>query len=461
MGIIQHREALATTPLRAAALDIVEAGIARVLPARIMGDAVRYDATDQVLKVAGDAYRISRGRFFVIGGGKAAGLMAAALERIIGSERITAGVVTDKGTGFKTKKVRVLTAGHPVPDERGTAGVREMLSLKEQHQIGQDDIVLCLISGGGSALLPYPVAGVSLEDKQGITELLLGSGAEITEINTVRKHLSRIKGGQLGKHFAPATVISLILSDVIGDDLSSITSGLTYPDTTTFRDACQVLERYQLRARAPHGVTDYLEKGLRHQVPETPRRLSNCHNYIIGNNHLALEAMRQKAEATGFAACLLTGEQRGETAAVAQYRAEEIINGTHRQCSALLIGGETTPGLPLNPGRGGRNQHYALVTMRALRDYPRQWVMASVGTDGSDFLPDVAGAVVDSNSLPKAAALGLDALSYLERYDSNTLLSKLGDSLIVTGNTGTNVGDVVVYLFDQDQHNPGELAEKG
>jgi glycerate-2-kinase len=326
--------------------------------------------------------------------------------------------------------------------------VQEILALKQRYAIDGNDMVVFLISGGGSALMPYPVDGISLADKQNITELLLRSGAEIAEINAVRKHLSRIKGGQMGLYFAPATVVSLILSDVIGDDLASIASGPTVPDASTFADAYDVLERHDLLAAAPQSVVRFLQRGCLGKAAETPKALDNCHNYLIGNNKLALEAMLEKASETGLAPHIVTSEQKGETTAVARARAKEILNGKYDGYNAILIGGETTPKLPAAAGKAGRNQHYASVSMLAMKQYPGDWVVASVGTDGSDFLPDVAGAVIDSHSLVRAEAKGLDVPSYLERYDSNGLLKKIGDSLVVTGSTGTNVGDVILYLLD-------------
>ena len=251
------------------------------------------------MNVNGDIYPVSGGRIFVIGGGKASGLMAESLENLLGPENITDGVVTCKGNHFHTGKIKIVRAGHPIPDQRGTDGVRRMLHLKDQYAIGRDDLVLCLISGGGSALMPCPADGVSLKDKQRVTELLLACGAEINEINTVRKHLSTVKGGRLGHFYSPATVISLILSDVIGNDLSIIASGPTFPDASTFADAYNLLKKYNLLSKIPEAVTGLLEKGCRGLEAETPKALDNCHNYIIGDNTLALQAMAQKASETG------------------------------------------------------------------------------------------------------------------------------------------------------------------
>lgn len=445
--IIKNRDELSTTELRKQALDILESAINRVLPPNVMKSALRYDTAGRMLTVNGDTYSLSRGRLFVIGGGKASGLMAETLESIIHPENISAGMVNSKSQDYKTSKIKIVPAGHPIPDQRGISGVKEMLALRERYSINENDLILCLISGGGSALMPYPVNEIDLADKQKITELLLSSGAEIDEINALRKHLSEIKGGRLGRFFSPATVVSLLLSDVIGNNLSVIASGLTFPDPSTFSDAYSVLEKYSLLDRAPKRVTDYLRKGCQGNAEETPKTLDNCHNYIIGDNRLALEATAKKAEEAGFTPFIVTAEQKGETTAVAWSRANEILSTKYVAYDAILIGGETTPKLPANAGKGGRNQHYAAVSMLAMKQYPGKWVMASMGTDGSDFLPDVAGAMVDNHSLDSAKARGIDIKAYLGRYDSNTLLSRIGSSLIVTGDTGTNVGDVIIYLL--------------
>ncbi len=445
--IIKNRAELATTELRRQALNIIEAGINRVLPTNIMKSAVRYDTASRVLTINNNSYNLSKGRLFVIGGGKASGLMAEALEGIIPPQHVAAGVVNCRSSDYETSKIKIVPAGHPIPDHRGVEGVKEMLALKESHSIGKDDFIICLISGGGSALMPYPSDDIELEDKQRITELLLGSGAEIAEINTVRKHLSRIKGGRLARYYSPTTVVSLILSDVIGNDLSVIASGPTFPDATTFADAYGVIKKYHLLSRAPKGVVNHLRKGCQGKVDKTPKRLDNCHNHIIGDNRLALEAMMDKAQETGFIPCLITAEQKGDTATVAISRANEILSSRYTGYDAVIIGGETTPMLPASAGKGGRNQHYAATSMLAMKGYTGQWLVASVGTDGSDFLPDVAGAIVDNDSLAKAKASGVDVKSHLDRYDSNTLLNQIGNSLVITGDTGTNVGDIMLYLL--------------
>jgi glycerate 2-kinase len=445
--IIKNRRELATTELRDKVLQIIEAGIKRVLPPKIMRVAVSYDAPHHTIKIQDDSFILSAtNRIFVVGGGKASGLMAQVLEDIIGIENITAGVVNFKSGQVKTQRIKTVIAGHPTPDQLGVSGVSEMLALKSHYSIGTNDIVICLLSGGGSALMPYPAEGVSLKDKQIITGLLIGSGAKIEEINIVRKHLSRVKGGRLGEFYAPARVISLILSDVIGNDLATIASGPTTPDPSTFADAYNVLKRYNLLTKAPKSVVAFVEKGQGGEVTETPKTLSNCHNYIIGDNKLALEAMAAKAKELGLSPHIITSQQTGDTTKVARSRAREVIEHKYARYDVLLIGGETTIKLPPDAGRGGRNQHYTAVSLLAMADYPGHWIVASVGTDGSDFLPGVAGAIVDRDSLKTTRAKQIDIEFDIERCDSNTLLESIGNSLIVTGDTGTNVGDVVVYL---------------
>ncbi len=445
--IIKNRRELATTEARDRVLQIVDAGIKRVLPTNIMRTAVSYDAVRQIIGIKNEPFPLSEAnRIFVIGGGKASGLMAQALESIIGVANITDGVVNFKGGQVRTQKIKTVIAGHPTPDQRGVGGVKEMLALKSHYKIGKNDIVICLLSGGGSALMPYPVDGVSLKDKQKITELLIGSGAKIDEINIVRKHLSRVKGGQLASFYSPARVISLIISDVIGNDLATIASGPTTPDPSIFADAYKVLKNYNLLTRAPRSVIDFIEKGQKGEAPETPKTLSSCRNYIIGDNTLALEAMAAKAKEHGFSPHIITSQQTGDTTKVARSRAREILKGKYAGYNLLLIGSETTIKLPPDAGRGGRNQHYAAVSLLAMADYPGRWLVASVGSDGSDFLPDVAGAIVDQDSLETAKDKKLDIEAYIERCDSNTLLEKLGNSLVITGDTGTNVGDVIVYI---------------
>jgi glycerate 2-kinase len=449
IGIIKNKAYLATSKRRRQALDIIEAGIMRVQPDNIIYQAVSFDPARKSLIINHVEHPV-RGRLFVIGGGKAAGLMARTLEQILGTDIIETGLVIDKARPdqFEMRKIKIVQAGHPLPDIRGVEAVRAIVRLKEQYAVGKEDTVLCLISGGGSSLMPYPLENITLNDKQQVTRLLLACGADIREINSVRKHLSRIKGGKLAQHFAPARVISLILSDVIGNDLGVIASGLTFPDSSTFAEAHAVLEKYRILDQVPAAVLTMLERGQRGEMEETPKTLDNVDNYIIGDVRFALEAMRDKAVSMGLRPVIVTAEQSGETTIAAGQRAREILEGAYRGYRALLLGGETTPCLPDSSGKGGRNQHFAALTPLLLEDYTGEWVCASMGTDGSDFIPDIAGAIVDQQTLQAYKTKAPEYRLLIKNYDSHTLLQKAGNSLIITGNTNTNVGDIMVYLLD-------------
>lgn len=445
--IIKNNGSLAITPLRKQLLEMIEAGIARVLPSAVMKQSVSFQRSKRILTINEEEFDVSSGRIFVIGGGKASGLMALALEEITGSGNITAGFVNCISDNYPTGKIKITVASHPTPNQDGVRGVVQMLALKEQYNINENDLVISLISGGGSSLMPGPVDEISLADKIVLTRLLIKGGPAIQEINAVRKHLSKIKGGRLGKFFAPARVVSLIISDVVGNDLDTIASGPTVPDRSTFSDAYNVLKNHGLLPETPLSIVDYLKKGCAGEITETPKILDNCHNFIIGDNRMALEAMRVKAVEMGFKPLIVTAEQKGDPSLMAKLRAGEILDSKYKEHDVILIGGETTPKLPVNHGKGGRNQHYAAVSMVELKDYPGEWVMAGAGTDGSDFLTGIAGAIVDRESTNAAAAKSIDIRGYLDRYDSHSLLRVLGNSLIETGNTGTNVGDIAAYIF--------------
>lgn len=445
--IIKNRRDIGGSTLRQQVLDILEAGVSRVLPENLINTAIQIDPASGALTVLDEKFTFQGGRLFVVGGGKASGLMAEAIEKVISPDLITAGMVTCKAPPdqFKIGKIKIYQAGHPLPDQRGIAAVQRMLALKNEYSIGENDLILCLISGGGSALMPCPADGINLKDIQDITSVLLASGAQIHEINTIRKHLSKTAGGGMARHFAPARLVSLILSDVIGNDLNVIASGPTHPDPSTFGEALGVLEKYRLTQKTPTAVIEYLKKGIAGVIPETPKKLVNSHNFIIGDNRLALEAMAGKARELGRKPVIITSELAGDSGAAAINTADDIIRGKYPGYNCIIQGGETTPSLPANHGRGGRNQHYAAVTLQKMAQYPGQWAAASLGTDGSDFLPDVAGAIVDVSSVEMARGIKLN--DYVNRFDSNTLFKKMGNSLIITGETGTNVCDVMVYLL--------------
>jgi hydroxypyruvate reductase len=390
-------------------------------------------------------------RIFVLGAGKAGASMAHAAERVLG-DRVTAGLVNVKdGHVAQLERIELQEARHPLPDERGVAGSKRIAALAENA--GPDDLVLCLISGGGSALLPLPADGISLAEKQEVTRLLLACGADIHEINTLRKHLSRIKGGQLARMAAPATVEALLLSDVIGDDLSVIGSGPTAPDQSTFADAAAVVGRYALRPRLPEAVRLRLERGARCEIAETPKPgdplFERVRNTIVGGNRLALDRAAACAQSLGFHTLVLASTIEGETRDVARMHAaiaREVAQygSPAAPPAAIISGGETTVTLR-GDGLGGRNQEFALAAAIDIAGLP-DVVVFSAGTDGTDGPTDAAGALADGETLARNPA----AAAYLERNDSYRYFAALGD-LVMTGPTNTNVADVHILLIGAPQ----------
>jgi hydroxypyruvate reductase/glycerate 2-kinase len=397
------------------------------------------------------------GRVLVVGGGKAGAAMAAGAEAAL-ADRLgrVAGVVNVPAEAVRPLRAVRLHAGRPAgvnqPTAEGVAGVEAMLGLVETAT--PIDVGLCLLSGGGSALLPAPAEGVSLEDKQRVTALLHACGATIDEMNCVRKHLSRVKGGRLAQAFLRrgCPVFGLIISDVVGDPLDVIASGPTAADPTTFADALAVLDRHGLTDRTPPAVLAHLRRGHDGGVSETLKETpASVHNLVLGNNARALEAAKRQAEALGYAVLNLGAFIEGETrhvaaALVGVVRSIRRDGAPLRPPVCVLSGGETTVTLPTDHGRGGRNQEFVLAAAIQLgAEGLRNAVVLSGGTDGEDGPTDAAGAWADAETLPRAAALGLDPTAYLDRHDAYAFFAAVG-GLLRTGLTQTNVADVRVML---------------
>jgi glycerate 2-kinase len=446
--IIRNKEELSISEMRKKVLDIVEVGIESVNPRKLISNSVRYNNETNSLTVHNQVYDIISGRIFVIGGGKAAGFMAEEIENKIGADNITAGILTCRSSRYNTKKIKVIKAEHPIPDKAGILATEKMLRLRDEYDINEKDLVICLISGGASAMVTDFVDGVSLKDSQDLTRLLLDSNADIREINAIRKHISKIKGGKMGRYFAPAKVVSLIISDVVGDDMSVIGSGLTEIDTFIFRDVRDILKKHGLYNKIPKSIHDHIDAGCDSMREETAKKLDNCDNYLIANNNVALEQMSKRAQELGLKSMIASSDLTGESGSVAIVTSK-ILEENYSGYDVIILGGETIPNLPINHGKGGRNQHYALTTLLAMKGNQNNWVMASVATDGVDYVKNVGGVIIDNYVYKKVSERGLDIVDSLKEYDSNTFFKKLKQCLIKMNDTGTNVGDIVVYLLEK------------
>lgn len=391
---------------------------------------------------------------YITGIGKAVLPMALAVQDLLG-DRLRAGLLIAKHADRQiidqlSPVIEIYTGSHPIPTQESIISAQKMADFTER--MTEKDLVICLISGGGSALMTMPVKGITLEDMQEVTRALLFSGATIHEVNAVRKHLDQLKGGGLARKIWPARLTTLVLSDVIGDSLDAIASGPTVPDSSTFQDIIKVLERYQLKKSLPQQVLEHLEKGTSGEIPETVKPEDECmqtsHTYIIGSLSVAVEAACQQAHLSGLNAAILSTELTGEAREVGKMLAEEL--GQYVQASAkikkpgvLIAGGETTVTVT-GKGKGGRNQETALSAALHMGGLP-DCLFISLATDGEDGPTDAAGAVVDGTTIQKGQALQMDARDYLDRNDAYSYLEKV-DALIKIGPTGTNVNDIV-FLF--------------
>ena len=440
-----------TANARRDAHEIVDAALAAVEPAAAVRKRLRLDGEDLV---AGEARYSLRGfpRIVVVGAGKAGVPMARAVQELVG-DRIAAGhVVVPHGQEVELPRVRIHPAGHPVPDAAGVEAGRAVVDALEG--LDEQTLVICLISGGGSALLVCPAAGLGLDDLRATSESLLACGATIVEINTLRKHLSAVKGGQLARLAMPAAVLTLVLSDVVGDPLDAIASGPTVADTTSFADCMAIIDRYDLAERLPRAVLERLRAGAAGTIAETPKPgdaiFERVGNQIVANNDRAVRAAAERAAELGYEACVLSTLVEGETRDVARVHAaiarEVRTSGRPRPAPCCLIsGGETTVTLR-GRGRGGRNQEFVLA---AALDIAGQEgiVVCSIGTDGIDGTTDAAGAVADGNTVSRALDAGIDPQGSLSDNDSHRVFDALGD-LVVTGPTDTNVMDLRLLLIE-------------
>ncbi|RZN34220.1 MAG: glycerate kinase [Methanophagales archaeon ANME-1-THS] len=433
--------------LRRDAREIFNAALTAVDPVSAVKKHVSLEG--EVLRVGDRRYDLATyAHIYVVGCGKAAASMSYALEEIL-RKRIDGGMITVKyGHARELHTIRINEAGHPIPDEAGVKGTKEIIALLQG--LGETDLVIFVISGGGSALLPLPKEGIRLEEKQRVTELLLESGASIDEINAVRKHISQVKGGQLARIAYPATLISLILSDVVGDRVDVIASGPTVPDESTFEECMRIVEQYQLNL--PESVMNLLRGGLNGELEETPKPgdpiFDKTFHLLIGSNIMALKAAEQKAREYGYKTLILSSSIEGETREVAKVHtaiANEIraTGNPVPRPACIISGGETTVTIT-GTGLGGRNQEFVLASAIEIAGM-EDTVILSCGTDGTDGPTDAAGALADGFTVHRAEQQGMHPRDYLRNNDSYHFFERLGD-LIKTGPTNTNVMDVRLLL---------------
>ena len=440
------------TRLRADLWQVVQAALQAVSPEVCLHHAVVLKG--EQLVVNGRGINLSRvQRVIVVGMGKASARMAAALEGVLGDRIATGLVITADDYSVATKTVEVVEAGHPIPDERGLTAAKRIATLVDSA--GEEDLIIVLISGGGSALFSLPSAGIGLTDLMRTNQLLLRSGAKIQEFNTVRKHLSQVKGGQLARRASPAQVLSLVLSDVPGDPLDAIASGPTTPDRSTYEEARQILRHYGLWAKVPSPVQSHIEDGLCGNVPETPKPgdplFQRVLNVIVGSGTLAAKAAQAEGKRLSYHTLLLTTSLEGEAREVgtnlASLAREVARYGQPIQTPALIIAAGETTVTVRGSGKGGRNQELALSAALGI-DGLANVAIASLGTDGRDGPTDAAGGMVDGETVTRMRAQGIDPERALANNDAHTALLGSGD-LITTGPTGTNVADLCFVMVGQ------------
>ena len=435
--------------MRREARDIFYEGLAAVDPETCIHRCCSIQGP--VLKIEDKTYDLDRfTKIFVLGAGKAGASMARAVEALL-KDRITAGLVIVKyGHVRPLKHIRLAEAGHPVPDENGLRAAEKLLDLAGEAD--EKTLILCLMSGGGSALMTLPAPGLSLLDKQETTRLLLECGASIHEINTIRKHLSGIKGGRLARAAYPAVLACLVLSDVVGDNLDIIASGPAVADPGTFGQCLDIIRARGLGPKLPPAVLRHLENGARGQIPETPKNgdsaFEKVSHFLIANNSLALGAAKKKAEALGYHTLILPSPIEGETRDAAVLHAamarQILAEGQPvKPPACILSGGETTVTLR-GKGKGGRNQEFALASAIEIKGLEHT-VVLSAGTDGTDGPTDAAGAFADGTTAKRACLLGLVPEHFLSENNAYPFFEALSD-LFKTGPTLTNVMDLHILL---------------
>lgn len=436
---------------RKIALLSLEKAISAVLPKNLIrGKVLR---KKNIIKIGEKKYDLNDySEVVILGIGKACIEMCEALLEIL-SDKISQGLLITKHEQVRKidPRIEVLGGGHPIPDKKGEEAARKLLDLASN--VDKNSLTIFLVSGGGSALMPLPKDGLTLDDKIEMTKLLLRSGATINEMNIVRKHLSAVKGGWIAKKTNSKNLISLIISDIVGDPIHFIASGPTAPDPTTYEDAIDMLKRRNIWDKASENVRKHLLKGKNKEIEETPKPedkiFRKIYNYVIGSNKDACKAAYEEARKNGLKSMILTTHLEGEAREVGiviSSIAKDLYKNNFplKKKSAIIIGGETTV-IVKGFGKGGRNQECVLSSIIGLSGL-KGIAFSSIGSDGIDGITNAAGAIGDGNSFEKAISMGLNVKDFLDNNDSYSFFEKIGD-IVYTGPTGTNVGDIAILVY--------------
>lgn len=440
--IFTNYNEIATTKDRKNILTLVDSGIKSILPKQFMRQNIKL--VGEKLFVQDQGFSVKNKRIFVIGAGKAAVAMALELENIL-SDRIVAGLVISNDKLSKTKKILIHHADHPVPSKKSTEGARKILALKNKYNINKKDLLIVLLSGGASSLMSLPLRGISLVEKVRIIKALINCGANVHETTILKKKISQVKGGKLAQFFKPTPIISLILSDVVGNDASVIASGPFAKDLTSHQQAIAVIEKYQIHKQVSKNVLSCLKK---EQILEQGNNFSHVRQFILADNNLLLKNLARLAKVDGLRA-IIKNNIEGEAKEVANKICKQVFSQSIKKQSLFLYGGETTVTLSVKHGKGGRNQEFILACLDYINknNIKNKWCIASIATDGIDFITESAGAIIDNSSLGLLKQKKYNLSAYLKKHDAYFLLNKFKSNVCVGHATGTNVCDIMLFLI--------------
>ncbi|MEK6932605.1 MAG: DUF4147 domain-containing protein [Nanoarchaeota archaeon] len=437
--IFSNYKKIATSKEKKLLLELASSGIESLVPKSFIGKIVKLENGN--LKIKDQKFNLKNKRIFVIGAGKMSGEMAFELEKIIGGKKITYGFVNTNFIKNKPKKIIINKADHPLPSLKGVYGTKKILDIKKNFNLNENDVIIALISGGGSSLLPYPIDEISFKDKKKVIIELIKSGANVYEITIIKKKMSKVKGGKLAEYFFPSKIISLVVSDVVGNNMKIIASGPLTKDTSTFMDALNIIKKYKLQNKIPKKVLEYFIKNKSFMKEQD---LSNVKQFLLASNNTLISKIENFARKLGLKIAVINNIQ-GEASLIAKHICDKLNKAKISPPLLIIYGGETTVTLKDRFGKGGRNQEFILACLKYF-DHKKfkNFAIASIASDGIDYIKESCGAIIDKDSFKEIKRYNLD--KYLSKHDSYRILKKLNANLI-SGLTGVNVGDIILFLF--------------